>query len=331
MVLLNFLLAIIVDAFSVVKDNTSESTGLHEEIGQMMREKWRAMLGRMLNVHYIPSSRLSALLKHWAGNDSDGPKTAVAEVEDQSKRIKVLDHELEEHALKEVLSEAMQNMLATAPELSPDERAGGGCMGRKGKSRSANLSTQELDSATKWLLERFGHEGGDDKEDSDADDDEVRCRISLMPRCTLRVGLHTVRDPEQPQCCTATSHQGVEVVADHTRAVKEMSGQASATRATCKLETSTDTDSQSIRREPSTARRRSRRSVTRSPKRWSAWQRCRRSLQWASTSSCLARRRLQTSRTSWCSSWNRRSRRGTQPCRMIVWTPPTSRRETLQI
>lgn len=177
MVLLNFLLAIIVDAFSMVKDNTSESTGLHEEIAQMMREKWRAMLGRMLNVHYIPSSRLSALLKHWAGSDSDGPKAKATAEEDQTKRIKVLDHELEEHALKEVLSEAMQNMLATAPELSPEDEPRGGCLGRKGGSRSANLSAAELDSAAKWLLERFGHEGGDDAEDSDADDDEVRYSV----------------------------------------------------------------------------------------------------------------------------------------------------------
>jgi hypothetical protein len=91
MVLLNFLLAIIVDAFSVVKDNTSESTGLHEELGQMMREKWRAMLGRMLNVHYIPSNRLSTLLKHWAGSDMDAAKSKEAAVEDQQKRIKVWD------------------------------------------------------------------------------------------------------------------------------------------------------------------------------------------------------------------------------------------------
>ena len=91
MVLLNFLLAIIVDAFSVVKDNTSESTGLHEELGQMMREKWRAMLGRMLNVHYIPSHRLSALLKHWAGTDLEEAKAKPADDKVQ-KKIKVLKY-----------------------------------------------------------------------------------------------------------------------------------------------------------------------------------------------------------------------------------------------
>jgi Polycystin cation channel len=89
MVLLNFLLAIIVDAFSVVKDNTSESTGLHEELGQMAREKWRAMLGSMLNVHYIPSHRLSALLKHWAGSDLEEAKAKKPEEETCQKKIRV--------------------------------------------------------------------------------------------------------------------------------------------------------------------------------------------------------------------------------------------------
>ena len=72
-----------------MQDNTSESTGLHEEIGQMMREKWRAMLGRMLNVHYIPSNKLSNLLKHWAGTDLQEAKTRIYE-DHTRKKIKVL-------------------------------------------------------------------------------------------------------------------------------------------------------------------------------------------------------------------------------------------------
>lgn len=47
------------------------------------------MLGRMLNVHYIPSSRLSNLLKHWAGTDLQETKAKVPE--DQiRKKIRVL-------------------------------------------------------------------------------------------------------------------------------------------------------------------------------------------------------------------------------------------------
>jgi hypothetical protein len=89
MVLLNFLLAIIVDAFSVVKDNTSESVGIHEELAQMVHEKWRSMLGRMLNVHYLPTSRVSALLKHWAGSDLADLKAKQSSNDKGQKRIKV--------------------------------------------------------------------------------------------------------------------------------------------------------------------------------------------------------------------------------------------------
>lgn len=89
MVLLNFLLAIIVDAFSVVKENTSESTGLHVELSQMMREKWRAMLGRMLNVHYIPANRLGALLKQWAGADREEEEQKKLNAQEAEKCIRV--------------------------------------------------------------------------------------------------------------------------------------------------------------------------------------------------------------------------------------------------
>jgi hypothetical protein len=55
----------------------------------MMREQWRAILGRMLNVHYIPSSRLSNLLRHWAGTDLQEAKARIPE-DHTKKKIKVL-------------------------------------------------------------------------------------------------------------------------------------------------------------------------------------------------------------------------------------------------
>lgn len=86
----------------------------------------------------------------------------------------MLDHELEEHTLKDVLHEAMQNMIATDPEMRDSGGRGGGCFGSgKSGSRSANLNQKELDSATKWLLERFGHDGAEDADGGDSDDEEV--------------------------------------------------------------------------------------------------------------------------------------------------------------
>lgn len=46
------------------------------------------MLGRMLNVHYIPSNRLSNLLKHWAGTDLQEAKARIPE-DHAKKKIKV--------------------------------------------------------------------------------------------------------------------------------------------------------------------------------------------------------------------------------------------------
>lgn len=45
MVLLNFLLAIIVDAFSEIKEKTKETVGMHTELARLVLDKWRAMKG----------------------------------------------------------------------------------------------------------------------------------------------------------------------------------------------------------------------------------------------------------------------------------------------
>jgi hypothetical protein len=87
MVLLNFLLAIIVDAFSEVKENTQETTGLHTELGQIMRDKWRSLLGACTG-NYISDKKLGLLLKQWAGQA--GPAEEETLVEDATeKKLKV--------------------------------------------------------------------------------------------------------------------------------------------------------------------------------------------------------------------------------------------------
>ncbi len=66
MVLLNFLLAIIVDAFSEVKGDTAEKVGLHTELARLAAAKWRALVGRLGRGH-ISDRRLGLLLRSWAG------------------------------------------------------------------------------------------------------------------------------------------------------------------------------------------------------------------------------------------------------------------------
>ena len=94
MVLLNFLLAIIVDAFSEVKASTSETVGLHTEVINLLADRARVWFGRYFNVHHIPEGRLAALLRQWASlkGGEDEEKTGGKEDDDGDegdKKIKV--------------------------------------------------------------------------------------------------------------------------------------------------------------------------------------------------------------------------------------------------
>jgi hypothetical protein len=94
--------------------------------------------------------------------------------------LQVLNHELHEHELKDVLAEAMENMITNEAELEADEEEGGtNCFGKRQGTKSTYLSPEELESATKWLLERFGHEGGGVENDLDDGEDEV-CFLDLL-------------------------------------------------------------------------------------------------------------------------------------------------------
>lgn len=88
--LLNFLLAIIVDAFSEVKEQTNETVGIHTELFMLLRDKWRGMLGRC-SPNYISDKKLGALLRQWAGEeDKDAANAArMAELEQAEKLITV--------------------------------------------------------------------------------------------------------------------------------------------------------------------------------------------------------------------------------------------------
>lgn len=88
-----------------------------------------------------------------------------------------MDHELEEGDLQNVLMEAMHTMLGGAADSEPDEEQGAKCFGGK-KKRSGDdgaLTAAELESAAKWLIDRFGHDEESEEEDSEEEEDEVRC------------------------------------------------------------------------------------------------------------------------------------------------------------
>lgn len=103
MVLLNFLLAIIVDAFSEVKEKTHETAGVHTELFQLCRDKFRSLMG-LCSSNYISDYKLGLLLKQWAGAEKKKKTDAEA-----VKLITILNEDLDESDLKTVLLECLKD------------------------------------------------------------------------------------------------------------------------------------------------------------------------------------------------------------------------------
>lgn len=92
LVLLNFLLAIIVDAFSVVKETTSETTGMPEEIFTMMKMKWRNLKGRILDRRFIPYEKLGAVLRNYSNPIQDNKTNTSSTLHTKTLRVKYLSN-----------------------------------------------------------------------------------------------------------------------------------------------------------------------------------------------------------------------------------------------
>ena len=157
MVLLNFLLAIIVDAFSEVKENTTEQTGLHTEVGQMIAEKWRSVTACFGRGQHIPDRRLGQLLKQWGGDDDDSDN----EDDDNEKHLRLLDTKFDADELASVLKDC----LATSDN---DFDAESGKKGLFGMKKAGGAPTEdEIAMAAEYVVARFGQVGGDDDEEED--------------------------------------------------------------------------------------------------------------------------------------------------------------------
>jgi hypothetical protein len=95
--------------------------------------------------------------------------------------MQVLEHDIDEEELRDMLLEAMQNMLDAPVEdeagskgtKASDSVAGGFFARRfKRKATSAKLSSEELDAAAHWLIERFGQEA-DEESDEESEHEDV--------------------------------------------------------------------------------------------------------------------------------------------------------------
>ncbi|GLI64894.1 hypothetical protein VaNZ11_008286 [Volvox africanus] len=166
MVLLNFLLAIIVDAFSEVKEKTQETVGIHTELFTLLRDKWRSLMGACSS-NYISDSKLGALLRQWGGGeDEDGDGDGNNNQADKRKLLTILNEDVDEDTLAEVLKECLRD----AP--AEDLKARRSFASRFFKRRQV-ATEAEIRLAAHYIMDRFGAVPDDDDFDDDYDDEEL--------------------------------------------------------------------------------------------------------------------------------------------------------------
>jgi hypothetical protein len=153
MVLLNFLLAIIVDAFSEVKEKTHETVGVHTELYMMGRDKLRSLMG-MCSSNYISDNQLGTLLRQWAGEDGKG-KEDKGEKE-VAKLLTILNEDMDEEDLQTVLLECLKD----APPEDEDEKVEKPSLIRRmfclPSGRKVTATAEEIKLAAKYIVDRFG-------------------------------------------------------------------------------------------------------------------------------------------------------------------------------
>lgn len=161
MVLLNFLLAIIVDAFSEVKENTTEQTGLHTEVGQMIAEKWRSVMSCFGRGQHIPDRRLGQLLKQWGGDDDSDDDG----YQPNEKHLRLLDTNLNAQELAAILKECLSNSDVADFDAETGKKKFFG-FGKRGKTGAP--TQEEITMAAEYVVSRFGTTE-DDSQDDDSD------------------------------------------------------------------------------------------------------------------------------------------------------------------
>jgi len=170
MILLNFLLAIIVDAFSDVKSQIEESRGLPSEVGSYLAESFKSTMSaiRLGYKDYVSDAAIKAHLEDWA-NDVDEEDD---ESDDEGERvIKIGDEDVD------------------ADQILAHLRT---CSAVGGKAASTTYSETELKRISDAIMDRFG-------EDRDADELEARARklAKMQQRQRLVDSLAAVLDGQE--------------------------------------------------------------------------------------------------------------------------------------
>jgi hypothetical protein len=165
MVLLNFLLAIIVDAFCEVKESTSSSASIVSDLLEMMRIRCadaRAMAGPFLagrSRTRLSSKEMGLLLKELAFTTDRGEgsqfEARTALVGADKRVLQLGTVKLSRHDVAEVLR-AQNSKAAAAQDAS--EQSGWSWLPWGGSNRVDLTSEQELQKMAYWVFERFSEE-----------------------------------------------------------------------------------------------------------------------------------------------------------------------------
>uniref|UniRef100_A0A7S0YB92 Polycystin cation channel PKD1/PKD2 domain-containing protein n=1 Tax=Polytomella parva TaxID=51329 RepID=A0A7S0YB92_9CHLO len=160
MVLLNFLLAIIVDAFSEVKERTEETVGMHTELFQMFRDQWRSWAGAYgRGGHGVSEAKLGALLKQWSGEKTTEEKKEVDDLR-REKLLTILNEDLDEATLIEIFNECLKD----APDMAEKERKRFSLLKFFGGRDVPNADQAEIALAAHYIIDRFGQEAEYDED-----------------------------------------------------------------------------------------------------------------------------------------------------------------------
>jgi len=180
MILLNFLLAIIVDAYGEIKEESHDHVSVHQEVIPMIQEKWKTLTkSKYFYRKHIPEDRIRKSLKVLAGRgdeESDSEESIDFDLNPE-RVLKVGDEDIDKETLRRVL----QHCIAYAEEKAgiydlqkgPQPASTGMLSCLKGSNENANgapplFTAQDVNGAVDMLILQHG----DVKQKADEDDEE---------------------------------------------------------------------------------------------------------------------------------------------------------------
>lgn len=163
MILFNFLLAIICDAFGEVKANAAESVSVVTELVPMLRDSWRTMFKGWLYKQHVPEARVRRQLRIWKGENPDEEEEEAFD-EDPEPVFKYGDKELDMAGLKRVLRRCVIETYQKTNDSKFLLTTRVGNFG-KGKKKETLATADEIDRAARMLMDQVGQEPEDEGED----------------------------------------------------------------------------------------------------------------------------------------------------------------------